>query len=103
MALVSGGLKQVPAVTGNVAIVGALTCCVLLHSLCDLKPGQRNVQQGLIWDLLRYEFEQGHNPTEETKNICRAKREGAVDYMTVLYTHEHYTYTYACRIITTTQ
>ena len=67
----------------SIVLVGALTHCVLLHSMCDLKAAQINVQRCLIWELMPYEFELVHNTVEATKNICCAKGEGAVDHRTV--------------------
>ena len=36
-------LVEESAVVGNIVVVGALTCCALLHSMCDLKVAQMNV------------------------------------------------------------
>ena len=55
-------------------VVGALTHCALLHSICDLKATQMNMQFSLIEELMFYEFKLGHNVMEVTKNICCAKR-----------------------------
>ena len=41
-------VKKIPTVVGNIAVVGALTHCVFLHSVCDLKAIQMNVQHCLI-------------------------------------------------------
>ena len=49
--------------------VGALTCCTLLHSVCDSKAVQMNVQRCLIQKLMSCEFEICHNVEEATKNI----------------------------------
>ena len=38
-----------------------------------------NVQYSLIWELMLYEFEQGHNSVEATKTICCVKGEDTVD------------------------
>ena len=45
----------------SIMIVGVLTYCVLLHSLCV-----------------------GYNAMEATKNNCYAKAEGRVDHRTVI-------------------
>ena len=50
--------------------VGVLTCCAFLHSVCDLKATQMNVQHSLIQELRLFESELGHNAAEVTKNIC---------------------------------
>ena len=42
-----------------------------------------NVQRNLIQELMIYEFEPDHNAMEETKNICCAKDESAVNHRTV--------------------
>ena len=55
----------------------------MLHSVCDLKPVQMNVQYHLIWELMLYEFELGYNVVQAIKNICCVKGEGAVDHNTV--------------------
>ena len=64
---------------GSIVVLGALTCCALVHSMCDLKTTQENVQYELIWN---FEFEYGYNATEATKNLC-AKGDGKVDHSTV--------------------
>ena len=38
-------------------VVSALTCCALLHSVCNLKATQMNMQHCLIWELVLYKFE----------------------------------------------
>ena len=58
--------EAVQAVVCSIVVVGALTPCVLLHSLCDLK---------VQWELMFYKFELGYNTTEATKNICCSKGE----------------------------
>ena len=64
---------------GSIVVVDALTRYSLLHSVCDLKIAQTNVQSCLI-NALQSEF--GQNAAEATKNICCAKDEGAVDHWT---------------------
>ena len=49
--------------------------------MCNLKASQMNLQGSLIRELILYELELDHNTVEETKNICYAKYEGAVDHM----------------------
>ena len=61
-------------------IVGALTCCALLLSLCDLKAAQMNEQCSLIQILMLYKFKMGHNSAKATKSIYYAKDEGAFDH-----------------------
>ena len=73
-------LWEVPFVVGSIVIVGALTCCALLHSLCDLKDMQMNVQYSIIWEIMLYEFKLCHKAAEATKNISYAKGQGAIDY-----------------------
>ena len=58
--------KTVQTVIGSIVVVSALTSCALLHSMCDFKATQMNVQCDLIQDLMFYEFEQGHNTIEAT-------------------------------------
>ena len=50
-------LFEVPAIVGSIVVVGALTRCTLLHSMCDLKVTQTNVQCSQIQ-------EPGHNTAE---------------------------------------
>ena len=38
---------KVPTVVGSIVVVGALTRCALLHSVCILKTGQMNMQKSL--------------------------------------------------------
>ena len=64
----------------SIVVVGALTCCALLHSVHDLKAAQMSVECSLIHELMFYKFELGHIATEATKNICGVKGEGAVDH-----------------------
>ena len=42
---------------------------VLLHSVCNLKAIEMNIQASLIQELLLFGFEVGHNAEEATKNI----------------------------------
>ena len=63
----------------NIVVVDVLTCYALLHSVYDLKTVQMNIQCNLIWELMLYEFELGHNAFETIKNICCAKDEGSIE------------------------
>ena len=55
-------------------VVGTLTHCTVLHSKCDSKATQMNVQCNLIQEL--YEFKLSHKAMEAT---VVEKGEGAVD------------------------
>ena len=68
---------------GSLGTVGVLTRCVLLYSVPELKTAQMKVYQNLIWKLLLFEFELGHNAVASTKNICSGKVEGLDDPSTV--------------------
>ena len=63
-------------------VVGALTHRSLLHSVCDWKAGQMNVQFNLIQEHMLYKFRLGHI-TKATKNIYIVKGEGTIDYSTI--------------------
>ena len=69
---------------GSIVIVGALTRCVLFHSVCDVKAEQTNVQHGLIWELMLQEYELDHNASEATKTIYCAKSEVVIDHGTLI-------------------
>ena len=70
---------------GNtVVVVGALTCCALLHSVCDLKVEQMNLRRSLNRELTLYESEVGQNAVEVTKSIYSTKVEGAFDQGAVI-------------------
>ena len=60
-------------VIGSVMVIGVVTCYALLHSICNLKSTQRNIQCSQILELMLYKFELGHNFMEATKNICCIK------------------------------
>ena len=62
----------------------------LLHSMCDLKAEQINVQCNLIQELLLYKFELHHNAVEVTKNIYCAKAEGTVNHTKVTKWHKNF-------------
>ena len=68
---------------GSIVVVGALTHCALLHSICDLKVALINVQHCLIWELLIYDLKLGHNVMEITKNISCVKGDGTLDHKTI--------------------
>ena len=57
-------------VVSSIVLVGVLTCCALLHFMCDLKTAQMNMQCSLIQELMLNVFEEEHNTTEESKTIC---------------------------------
>ena len=57
---------MLPIVVGSIMVVGLLTGCALLHSVCDLKASQMKVQHCLIWELILYGFELSPNRKEET-------------------------------------
>ena len=54
---------------GSILIVGALTRCALIHSMCDSKTAQNNMQCNLIGKLAFHEFELGHYAVEAAKNF----------------------------------
>ena len=51
---------KVPTVVDSIVVVGVLTCCALLHSMCNLKATQMNVLYSFIWEFMLYEFELGY-------------------------------------------
>ena len=61
---------------GSIVVVGVLTCCALLHSMCDLKATQVTVQYSLIGNLC-------FMSSKWAKNICFTKGEDTVDHNTV--------------------
>ena len=58
---------------GGKVVVGALTRCALLHSVCDFQVTQMNVQRSLIRELTLYKFELSHDAVEATEKICYTK------------------------------
>ena len=70
-------------ILGSIMVVGVLTRCALLHSVCDLKAAQMNVWRSLIPEVILNEFKLGHNPAKATKNNRWAKGKSAVDHSTV--------------------
>ena len=69
---------KVPTVVGSIVVVGALTCCALLHSMCDLKVTQMNMQHSIICDLMLCDFKLGCYMTEATKNVFCVKGKGLI-------------------------
>ena len=76
--------KPVKFVEGTLMVIGDLTCCILLHSVGDVKAMQMNAQHSFIWEILLYKFELDYNTVEATKTICNAKGEGAVYHSTII-------------------
>ena len=74
---------KLPAVVGNIVVVGVLTCCALLYCVRHLKDAQMNMQHSLIWELILYKFELCHNTAESTKDIYCVKHKMSVDDSTV--------------------
>ena len=48
----------------------------MVHSMCDLKVTQMNLQHGQIMEFMFYEFELN----QVTQNICCVKGKGTVDH-----------------------
>ena len=67
----------------STVIVGALTCCALIHSEFDLKATEMNVQFGLILEFTLNELKLGHNTVEASKSICCTKDESPIDHSIV--------------------
>ena len=61
--------QKLSAMIGSIMVVGAVTCCVFLHSMCNLKATKMNVQYSLIHKLMLYKYQLGHNTAEATKNL----------------------------------
>ena len=66
---------NVATIVDSIVIAGVLTRCALLHSVCDMKATQINVQCSLIWYFMLHGFKLGHNAAETIKNIYCAKGE----------------------------
>ena len=49
-----------PQVVDSIMVVGALTCCVLLYSVCDFENCM-NMQRSQIREFMLYALEQDHN------------------------------------------
>ena len=52
---------SVSTVVDSIVVVGALTCCALFHSVCDLKASQMNMQSSLIRGFMLYKFKHPHD------------------------------------------
>ena len=63
-------LLKVLTLVGSIVVVGVLTHCALLYSMCDLKAVQMNMCCSLFWELMLHVFELGYNFMEATKDIC---------------------------------
>ena len=48
-------------IRGCSMVVGVRSCCALLHTLCNLKATQMNVQCSITWKIILYKFELSHN------------------------------------------
>ena len=77
-------MNEVPTMVGSIVVVGALTCCALNHSVCDLKVVKMNVKRSRIHELMFYLFELSHNAVEETKIISFPSDESAVNHCAVI-------------------
>ena len=75
---------EVPIVVRSILIVGVLTFHALLHSTCDLKAAQMNMQCDLIWESMLFKFKLGHDAMEASKSICYVQSEDTVDHSTVI-------------------
>ena len=75
--------RWVSAVVCWFVVVGTMTRCALVPSLCDLKAAQMNVQ-GIILSrtLMLCLFELSYNIAETNKHVCCVKVEGAIDHCT---------------------
>ena len=56
--------------------------CSHMHCFTQWVIKQMKVKCSLIWELIHYKFELGHNTVEATKNICFARSEVAVNQNT---------------------
>ena len=54
-------LSTVVHAFASIVVIGVLTVCVLLHSMCYLKAAQINVQHSLIWEFMLSKFEYRSN------------------------------------------
>ena len=67
-------MEEGSAVVDSIMVVGVLTHCAFLLSVCGMKTAQINVQRNsLIQEFMFYEFELGHDTEEATKNIFVGK------------------------------
>ena len=60
---------KVPSVVGSIMVICALTCCEMLHTMCDLKVTQMKMQRSLIQEVMFYKFKLGHNIAEAAKQL----------------------------------
>ena len=65
---------EAATVVGSIKVVGTLTCCVLLHSVYDLKAAQMNVLHSLIRELILYEFKQDYTTTEAATFVMQKEK-----------------------------
>ena len=52
-------IVAIQAVEGSIMVVGVLTCCSLLHTMCDMKAIHMKGQCRIIQEHMLYEFELG--------------------------------------------
>ena len=60
---------------GSIMVVGVLTHCALIHSVCNLKATQMNEQCSRIQEFIFYEFKLG-NSTISCKHLDNQARSG---------------------------
>ena len=75
-------LKDITVVS-IIMTISVLAHYALLHSMCDMKVTQMNLQSSLFQEFMLYEFKLGCNITDTIKNICCAKVKGTVDHISV--------------------
>ena len=68
---------------GSILVVCLLIHCLLFYTMSDLKVKLMNMQLSLIWELILYELELGHNDHDETDNVYYAKCECTDDHSIV--------------------
>ena len=73
-------ILNVPAVVDCIVLVGVLTHCTLLHSMCDLNAVQKNVQYSLIQEFMLTSSNWAITPWKQSKTFVVQKGEGRVDY-----------------------
>ena len=72
---------KVSAFVDRKMVLSALILCMLLHSVCDLKAAQMNVERCLIKELIHSEWQLSYNAAEAAYNSC-ANGESLVDHST---------------------
>ena len=87
---------KVLAVVSSIVVIDALTRNALLNSEHHIKAAEMNVQPS--WELMLYEFEQGHNSAEETK-----ERKGKTQLITVEYQDSWINFARVARTLTIRQ